>query len=564
MGLLGRADDPRFWTEEVAKKDYFKKYRDEAKGYWDKNDLEHIEFKALKYSDYKLYWETGDRSVFQAEYFSRRSAIEHTVPLALMYPDEDIYIKRIMDWVFTICDEYSWCLPAHQGELGPNDNSRVDLFAAETGLHLAMIYTLLGDRLDTLIKNRIIYEVKRRVVDTYLGVENYGWWENGTSNWTAVCTGGVAGAMMLLYPELVDSAVIERFNRSIDKYLSGFKDDGICLEGSGYWAYGVGFFVLYADMIRTFTEGRVDYFKLPKIKAIATFPQKMFLTGSASVSFADSGRTLRYNIGVIHRLKTEFPTEVLAYDLKYGGYGEGCGRLCYRIFGAAWTREEYVLNPAESDVCFESYAADSQWLVKRTEKYGFAAKAGNNAELHNHNDVGSFIFAKGGEQLLVDLGSGKYTRQYFSSERYNIIECASFGHSVPIIDGVFQSVGADMRAVDVKYERGSLSFDMAGAYKAEGLKSLVRSFTLEDDGIILHDSFDCSDSSEIVERIAVIKEPSIEEGRICVGAATVEYDPSSCQVSVSQQTCDSTPSKKVYLIDFKLVPAVKTFECRIY
>ena len=97
---------------------------------------------------------------------------------------------------------------------------------------------------------------------------------------------------MLLYPDKVDSAMQERFAKSMECYLSGFTDDGMCLEGCGYWHYGFGFFTVYADMIRKFTDGKTDYFKREKIRTIATFIQKMYLSGKSSVSFADGGRTL--------------------------------------------------------------------------------------------------------------------------------------------------------------------------------------------------------------------------------------------------------------------------------
>ena len=425
----------------------------------------------------------------------------------MMYPERGICVDKIMDWVFAICDEYSWCLPAHQGTLGPNDNSRIDLFASETGFNLAIVYTLLGDRLD--------------------------------------------------------EALICRFNTAIDGFLGGFKDDGVCLEGCGYWAYGVGFFVQYADMIRTFTGGRVDYFKIPKVKSIAAFPQKMFLSGNAAVSFADGNRMLNYTTGIMHRLKTEYPDDVLIYDPKYGAYGMGCGRACVWIFGAAWTVEEFWQSPAEN-TAFESYAGDSQWYVYRADGFGFAAKAGNNNELHNHNDVGSFIFAKSGKQMLCDLGSGLYTRQYFSSERYTILECASFGHSVPLIAGESQPVGADAKAVDVSWREGEFSFDMAGAYNVPELKSLKRSFKCCAEGVTLTDEYIYEGEGELVERFVSVVEPRLaSEGVLAVGEPEVRFDPAVCTLEIVKTAGTAGHNKDVFLIDFKLGEGVRRFACGI-
>lgn len=563
MKILGRAEDPKFWSVQVKEREVYKAYRDELIAYWNNKGLESLEFKNLKYSDFKLFWTTGDRSIYEGQYFARRYALEHTVPLALIYPEEEKYIDRIMDWVYALCDEYTWCLPAHQGQLEPNNNSRIDLFAAETGYTLAIIYRLLGDRLDPLIKNRIMAEVERRIVRPFLAVDNYGWWEVGHSNWTAVCTGGVAGAFMLLFPELVDGALIARFNKAIDLFLEGFKDDGICLEGCGYWAYGFGFFLQYADMIRSFTEGRVDYFKLPKVRTIATFPQKMFLSGSATVSFADGGRRLDYVVGVMHRLKSEYPDDVLVYSPKYAAFGIGCGRLCYRIYSASWLVEDYWYNPDDSTAQTEYYAADSEWFVKRCAAYGFAAKAGNNNELHNHNDVGSFIFAKDGEQMIMDLGAGKYTRQYFDGNtRYGILECGSSGHNLPIIDGRAQLFGSEHRATDVHYEEGCFSMDIAGAYEVEGLRSVKRSFRCTDKSVMLVDDFDYDGSGDIIERIVSTKKPEfVSDGVIAFGTARLTYVPTLCDVSVSELHGSAGNNDPCYAVNFKLGMGARVFSC---
>ena len=51
----------------------------------------------------------------------------------------------------------------------------------------------------------------------------------------------------------------------------------------------------------------------------------MFLSKTARVSFADGNRTLEYTMGVMHRLKTEYPEDVLIYSPDYGTYDIGCG-----------------------------------------------------------------------------------------------------------------------------------------------------------------------------------------------------------------------------------------------
>ena len=555
MRLLGKGQDPEFWTGLKERRE-FDRYVDELWKYW-KEEGESFEIRALPYSKWKLFWDTGDRGEYEHDYFARRYFIEHVLLLALIYPDDERFIDRLSDVIFAVCDEYTWCLPAHQGQRDKNDNSRVDLFASETGFYLALADTLIGDRLDPLIRDRIRVEVKRRIFDTILGCENYGWWEAGSNNWTAVCTGSVGCAMMLLAPELMDDGMQARLLRAMRGFLGGFAEDGICTEGCGYWAYGVSFFVQFADMLKIFTDGKVDLFKEEKMRAIATFPQKMFLSGKASVSFADGNRSLEYTFGVMHRLKDEYPDDVLIYSPEYGSYDLGCGRLSIRLYGAIWHNDEYYNNPADSTACFEEYAADACWLTKRTVKYGFAAKAGHNAEMHNHNDVGSFIFAKGGRQLVMDLGSGIYTRQYFSSERYSIFEPSSRSHCVPIIDGEYQFNSRDAAARDVVYREGYFSMDIAGAYSTDAARSIVRSFDMYEDRVEMTDVYDVKDGCEIIERFVTLVKPEItEDGTVVIGECKFSYIGDADLRLSTEQTHNGT----CYILDFVLKDGAKEFK----
>ena len=555
MKLLGKGHDPEFWTGLKERRE-FERYISELWSYWNEKG-ETLEFKALPYSKWKLFWETGDRGMYEDDYFERRYFIEHALPLALIYPEDERFITKLSDAVFAICDEYTWCLPAHQGQRDKNDNSRVDLFASETGFYLAIIDTLLGDRLDPLIRDRIRVEVKRRIFDTLLGCECYGWWETGSTNWTAVCTGSVGCTMMLLAPELMDERMQQRLIKAMNGFLDGFADDGICTEGCGYWAYGVSFFVQFADMIKTFTDGKVDYFKNEKVRSIATFPQRMFLSGKASVSFADGPRTLEYTFAVMHRLKSEYPEDVLIYSPEYGSYDIGCGRLCIRLYGAIWHCDEYYNNPADSTACFEEYAANACWLTKRTVKYGFAAKAGHNAEMHNHNDVGSFIFAKGGRQLVMDLGAGVYTRQYFSSERYEIFEPSSRSHCVPIIDGKYQYNSKEAAARDVEYREGYFTMDIAGAYPEGVAKSIKRTFVMDDDKVTMTDVFDVDDESTVVERFVTLVEPAMgNDGSLYIGECKFTFRGDTAMKIHTEEAYDGV----CYIIDFTLNRGAKEFK----
>jgi hypothetical protein len=113
-----------------------------------------------------------------------------------------------------------------------------------------------------------------------------------------------------------------------------------------------------------------------------------------------------------------------------------------------------------------------------------AAKGGNNAESHNHNDVGNWIAYVDGQPLLVDAGVETYTRKTFSAQRYEIWTMQSAYHSLlPTIDGVMQAPGRTFAASEAGHQADDdsacFTVDIAGAYLPEaGLKHWRREIVL--------------------------------------------------------------------------------------
>lgn len=550
MNLLGKATNPEFW-KEVREKDCYKKFREELFENWTKHC--EVPIYALKYSDFRLFVVTGDRGTYERTYFTRRQALNTSALLSLIYPEEEKYIVRLMDTIYAICDEYTWCLPAHQTKLEVNNNIHLDLFACETGNALSEIYTLLGDRLEELIRDRIRIEIDRRIITAYTNGTKYGW-EKCDNNWAAVCLGSVGTTVMLMRPDLFEQ-LKPRFDATMEAFLSGFKDDGICLEGFGYWHYGFGFFTVYADMVKTFTNGETDYFKREKVKTISTFIQKMMLTENCTVSFSDGGRRGNYHIGVLHYLKNKYPDDVEVGNPKYSYNYDGCGRWCLHLRSAIWLDENLYYNPDQIRESATYYAPNSEWLVRKTPAYSFAAKGGYNAEPHNQNDIGTFIVAKKGRQLLMDVGAGAYTRQYFAGDtRYTIFACSSRGHSVPIFDGNLQKTGRQYKAT-TKYENEILTVEFAAAYDIPELKKCERKFSFTNDKITVTDNFDYSGKT-IVDRIVTLIKPEISGETVTVEDVTIHFDSSKADVAINT---DLHNKETAYLIDFTLKDGVREF-----
>ena len=100
-----------------------------------------------------------------------------------------------------------------------------------------------------------------------------------------------------------------------------------------------------------------------------------------------------------------------------------------------------------------------------------AAKGGNNAENHNHNDVGNFIIYCDGNPVIIDVGVETYTKKTFSKDRYDIWTMQSQYHNLQTINGVQQKYGEEFGAKDVKFysdeNNVKFSLDISKCYSAD-------------------------------------------------------------------------------------------------
>ncbi len=557
MHILGRAMEKEFWQE--ARKDArLERFRQILFRDWEKL-MEEGSLRALKYSEWKMFFVTGERTTYQKSYEHHRHAATVSAMLSLMYPEEEKYINYLMDAIYTLCDEYTWSYPAHQGgNFTDNNNTIIDLTAARVAMDLAEMYVLLGDRLDPLIKSRILAEIDRRTFTPFDTNVPYGWWEECSSNWGSVCMGAVAKAYMLLRPEKARE-YIPRFSQTMHNFISGFSEEGICYEGMGYWSFGFGAFLDYIKTVKTFTDGEVDFFTIPKIKDMSLFYQRMFLSGHAVANFADSEMHLAP--GALSRsLKPHYPEINVPSIEKTSFYSsnEFNGKLGTVLSVMATDSHDEDVGDNYDSVF---YAPCAQWFVKHTPLYGFATKGGNNGEFHNHNDIGHFIYAKGGEQILCDVGVGVYTANYFGAHRYECLEPSSKCHSVPIVDGELQSPGKDFFARDFKYENAVVSLDISRAYAVlDEDERIDRSFEFGSEGFKMTDKITLNKKRGFVERLVTKIEPDFsKKGEVTVGGVPIVYDAEAWECYLGGSEPSARDQKACYYIDFKPIGEISDF-----
>ncbi len=521
----------------------------------------------LVFSLFRKFEEDGNRMIFESKYFNRRQKLTAYALEYWLFREEEA-LKYLQDIIWVILEEYTWALPAHLGgkslSVKQADGTYVvDLFAAETAQALSEILTFLGDDLHPILKDRIHFEIERRILSR--AYENMGefFWHKTSNNWSAVCSGSVG--MTAIY-EIKDNERLAYFINNtlstLENFYQGFSADGACLEGLGYWAYGFGYFMCFADMLYRRTEGEINLFDDPHIKNIAFFYTKMFFKGSRTVSFSDGGSRGKCSMWALSILSRYYPDYILpgAEYINFDYSGNGCSRFASSLRDVVCTRND--LKSGNNEIVGTYKLSDAGWYIASSSSgIGIAAKAGHNAEPHNHNDVGSFLIFKNGESMISDIGSGEYTRKYFSNERYDIFCNSSASHSVPIIDGKYQESGRAAQAKDVRIFDDGIESDIACAYDIPALKSLKRRvfFDYESGLTRIRDEFDFDElPSSVVERFIAPENPEVNHGNVVLKTGNqkmtiyFEADKWDARVNTVVDKDHSANDRKTYTIDFVL------------
>ena len=471
----------------------------------------------VPYSTYVDFYKNGSRKEFEESYFERRKQLT-ALGLYLQWNNSKDAIDYFQELLWTISNEFSWCLAAHfqygEDTFGDEPAKVIDLFSAETAQTLSEIIIIHEDKIDLLLYNHIKKQIKDRVIDPFI---NKNWeWETATHNWSAVCGGCIGITALLIEKEEKQRVVVDKVERALEYYISGFGEDGATLEGIGYWSYGFGYYIYYKSL-KNEMYSQDNQEESSKIKAIASFPQNIQISEKVFLPFSDVAPNMTLPSGLLSYLHNKYNIKVpLIQEISEFEF-DHCYRWAHVSRNLWWTSGE-ILNKELTDV--SCYFQDAKWMVHRKDKLFFAIKGGSNNEPHNHNDVGSFIAAIDGEIILTDLGAGAYTKGYFGSERYTYNHTRSYWHSVPFINNCEQEE-ADVESAIIKHEINSeyieFNSELSSVYPSAKIKNFYRNAKFEnhkgmltiEDSILGHDIIQVNEGF-----ISYIKPEVIEIGKI--------------------------------------------------
>lgn len=437
---------------------------------------------------------TGNRVNWQKVATQRRSRIT-LFTLAECLENQGRYLQPLAQTIAALCSEKTWVMPAHDRSLGNFKGSinEMDLGACMLAWDLATAGWLLGDRLPPATRQLLRENLDRRIFDPFQamleGRQKPVYWLAATHNWNAVCLAGITGAALATIDTPGRRAVFvaggEHYSRN---FLKGFTPDGYCSEGLGYWNYGFGHFLMLGESVRQATGGKIDLLADPAALNPALFARRVEIINDLYPSIADCSPSakpspaienyLAVRLGTPAPAAAPWPSKINIYDIVLNGF-----------LPDSLPQIPHPANDGPSPL--RTWFKDGGVLICRPpagSAVPFAAslKGGNNAEHHNHNDVGSFILVLGDRMPVCDPGSEVYTSRTFSGQRYDSDVLNSSGHSVPVIAGQLQKTGAAAQGKVLRTlftdAEDQLALDLRSAYPVSSLEKLERTFTFRRGG----------------------------------------------------------------------------------
>lgn len=479
----------KFWRKEVParmRQDYIRLGKRQVDSSWN----------AIPDEVFAEFRTTGNRTRYEDVCFKIRTRFACLVMAEIM-EHKGRFVPSICQGLHYFMEEEPWWgIPAHYPKAKPErDLQPVDLFNAETSCMLAWTLYMLGDEIEKKedgLPERVRKEIERRFLNPTLYQEQG--WKRNANNWNTWITSNWLETALICE---TDAKRLEQVVRGVQEdlrvFLNGYPDDGACEEGVAYWdRAGASFFEsLYFLDEAAKQGGKTPSVPLPltaqeqeKVHNMGRFITTMHIHDLHFVNYSDAAAFCVPNINILFPFgayeKDEKMMQLAAYVGQRYDYLEKpsalflqsgnfptLGRELMLLSMLPKYREVTAAQPRTTD----AFLANSQIFVASRGDWFVSMKGGTNAESHNHNDIGNFVVYYRDKPVIIDLGRDTYTSQSFGNRRFELMNCRSAYHNVPLINGCEQKDGRKYRAIGAEHVSEGLvsrfSLDIAPAYPEE-------------------------------------------------------------------------------------------------
>lgn len=546
-----------------------------------------FDWQTVKATDYMAYERNGNRRIMEDPLGANTNALSALV-IGEVAEGKGRFMDDIVNGVFHLCEMSSWVLSAHLASyqkthrtLPDHHETIMDLTSGGVAQMLSWTYYFLHsefDKIDPIISQRLRAELQERELSPYLERDDYWWmalhYKDGlmVNNWCPWCNANALLCYFLLENDKATLAkAVRRSIESVDHFLNYVKADGACEEGPSYWGHAAGKLYDYLQILSLGTAGHISAFHLPMVKAMGEYIVKSDIGNGWVVNFADASAKGEANVALVYRYGL-----AVGSNLMKGYAADKNRKKTYKpsIVGLDMFRTLETLRFLPNLRTETATYTSPKWtwypeteFCYMTHKNGFylAAKGGFNNESHNHNDIGTFSLYYNTTPILIDAGVGTYTKQTFSSERYNIWTMQSQYHNLPMINGVAQPFGTKYKATDVKVDAKKLSFsaNIATAYPEEAkVDKWIRSYQLGNKGLTIKDVFSLKEAKAAnvvnfltwgdVDLSSAGKVVITVQGKkVCLSYDAQGFEVSKDTVQLTDPRLSNVWGKEIYRLSFK-------------
>ncbi len=407
------------------------------------------------------------------------------------------YTPRAIEYAEAICDAPEWINGAHTFDIiyprvwprnVPDDQVlfSYDLNSARVARVLSTVYDWLYPVMTGRQRDKLRNAILEKAITRVRGNYEFFWWSSAyRCNWSAICFSGLGLSSLALlkeHPQLAD-VVAESYNRITLAY-DQIGEEGGWQEGRGYYGYMVHSGAYFMDALKRVSNGKINLFLHPRIRANAYDFQLYALTAA----FGDSEGKNGGPTYAINKYVSETGSVTSAfYRDTFFSNGDD-------IFDILWPRSSLQgVEPQQKSKLFKNI----DWALLRSDfldpsKVTIACKAGFNDDPHHgHLDCGQFSLTWKNIPFIKDLGSMKYDEQYFNNERFDYLYASSEGHNVIAVNGEQQiiakkknkkwqeNIGGKILDFRSGEQRDYVLMDPTHAYPGKELKKWRRNIILE-------------------------------------------------------------------------------------
>ncbi len=544
-----------------------------------------FELKPLLATHYMVLYRTGLRACgYEEAAAKRRHALVNAVLTECM-EGKGRFVDKIIDLVWAICEESAWIAPAHNNHMhdhmlsGVNENALpdvtdynfVDLHSSVTGCVLAMTYYFLKDRLDEespLICKRIELELMKRVFIPFKNHDDMTWngfYGHKINNWNPwILSNIMVMTMACCKDEDFRTELMGRAMKKLDIYIHVCPPDGGCDEGPGYW-YAAGA-SLYdcLEILYDASAGALNFFTEPLVKNIGEYAVKSHLKNGSFANFGDNGVKVGGNPLLLYRFGKHVNSESMQQFAAFRFQPEKepwplGGTNFYRDLKGVFGYDELKNATKAEFKPISDLLPDTQhfYVHSKDDVVQFACKGGFNNESHNHNDLGSFILAREGWPVMVDLGCLPYQDKTFSPQRYEIWILTAAWHNCVQVNGYEQHDGdqytAKILSASIEEDKAVFEVDLAGAYEVEAnIASYIRKMTFcrTCGNLTVEDAITLKAPGTVTRHFVSAAAPVLTEGAARYGAGdadlVLKFDAAATDAAIVEHDLESDGQKETW------------------